>query len=316
MAKCVVTGAAGFIGSRLVGELLTKDHEVVGIDNFLQKWPSSTGVPPALSDATGNGQFEFFDMNIRDPRLRLAVADSDLIFHLAGRPGVTASWHPPFDDCALDNVAGTQCVLDAAAHGGIPRVVLASSSSVYRGVENGTTEVAPRSPYGISKLASERLAQLYAERFGITAVALRYFTVFGPGQRNDMAFHRLINAALLDSVFTLDGDGQQQRDFTYVGDVVDATISAGFAPSPGSTYDIGQGRPHTLNSVIEFVSEYLRVQIDIERNPEGDSGAEITRASTDAAASDLGWTASTTLEFGLIRQIAHQEAELQALSLA
>jgi nucleoside-diphosphate-sugar epimerase len=133
-----------------------------------------------------------------------------------------------------------------------------------------------------------------------------------------MAFHRLINAALLDSVFTLDGDGQQQRDFTYVGDIVDARISAGFAPSPGSTYDIGQGKPHTLNSVIEFISEYLRGQIDIERNPEGDSGAEITRASAAAAAAagDLGWTASTTLEFGLIRQIAHQETELQALSLA
>ncbi len=147
----------------------------------------------------------------------------------------------------MDNVAGTQCVLDAAAHGGIPRVVLASSSSVYRGVENGTTEVAPRSPYGLSKLASERLTQLYAEPFGITAVALRYFTVFGPGQRKDMAFHRLINAALLDSVFTLDGDGQQQRDFTYVGDIVDARISAGFAPSPGYTYDIGQGS-HTRST--------------------------------------------------------------------
>jgi UDP-glucuronate 4-epimerase len=233
---------------------------------------------------------------------------------------VQTSWGPGFARYVDRNVLGTQVVLEAALRAGVERVVLASSSSVYGHVASGraseTAPLAPRSPYGVTKAAAEHLGLAYAAR-GLAVVALRYFTVYGPGQRRDMAFHRLVGAALGGAGFALRGDGRQVREFTYVDDAVAATVAATAADvPPGWVGNIGGGDQTSLLAAIDLVEELSGRIIPIERIAAAPGDPDRTAADLRRAARDLGWRPTTDLRTGLQRQLAWQATGLPAIELA
>ena len=227
--KALVTGAAGFIGSTLSARLLADGWDVTGIDALTPYYD------PALKRANLErlgGAFTFVQEDLRTADLDALLDGVDVVFHEAGQPGVRASWGDEFGIYLDANVAATQALLEAAKRApGLQRLVYASSSSVYGDAARfPVLEVdlpQPVSPYGVTKLAAEHLCSLYASNFGVPTVSLRYFTVFGPRQRPDMAFTRFLTAVRDDRPITLYGTGEQIRDFTYVDDVVEANVAGG-----------------------------------------------------------------------------------------
>jgi nucleoside-diphosphate-sugar epimerase len=287
----VVTGAAGFIGSHLAERLLEQGHDVRCVDCFTDYYD------PALKRESAVG------LAVLD--LDLAAADLDLggvdcVFHLAGQPG-TRSFGPIFADYLRRNTLATQRVFEAAATAGV-KVVYASSSSIYGDAETYPTPEStiprPNSPYGITKLACEHLAAAYGRSFDLDAVGLRYFTVYGPRQRPDMAFARIVDALVGGSPFELFGDGGQSRSFTFVGDVVEATIAAAGA-DPGSLYNVGGGAESTMRSAIELLEAISGRKLDLRSGPPARGDMLRSRADTSAIERDLGWQATTSLEDGL-----------------
>ena len=250
--RYVVTGAAGFIGSHLAEALQRAGHEVLG-DRLLHRL-----LRPGGEGAEREQRSTFADSTW--PRDELDFTDWDGVFHLAGQPGVR-SFGDVFPLYVERNVLASQRVFEAAAFAGA-RVVFASSSSVYGEAEQYPTpeETPPRplSPYGITKLACEHLARASARSFGLDAVVLRYFNAYGPRQRPDMAFPRVVDALLEGRPFTLFGDGEQSRSFTYVGDVVAASMLAMEEAAPGSTYNVGGGQEATMNETIAMLETHLR----------------------------------------------------------
>lgn len=301
----VVTGAAGFIGSHLVESLLSVGARVAGIDNF-EPWYSPVRKRQNLEAASGHRRFTLVPADVTNPELPELLGDADIVFHLAGRPGVQGSWGTGFGATATGNVVATQAVFEAALLAGVRRVVVASSSSVYGdgATLDGARAVAPVSPYGVSKAAAEQLGAVYGQR-GIEVVNLRYFTVYGARQRPDMAFHRLFAASLPgDAVFTRRGTGEQQREFTHVADVVRATLAAAVAPeAAGMTFDVGGGSSVSLNTVIDRVAGLVGCAprlLDVER-PAGDPA--VTVADTAPARRVLGWSPRVGLQVGLEQQL-------------
>jgi UDP-glucose 4-epimerase len=234
--KVVVTGAAGFIGSQLTESLLESGHDVVGIDGFVDYYPRAVK-ETNLRAARDHRRFRLIEALVQATDLAEAFDGAGQVFHLAAQAGVRSSWGDDFKSYTDHNVLGTQRVLEAAARAGTPRVVLASSSSVYGDAAElplrETTLCRPISPYGVTKLAAEHLAHLYGRLHGVPTVSLRYFTVYGPRQRPDMAFHRFLRAARDAQPISLFGDGGQTRDFTYVTDIVSATRAAADSGRPG-----------------------------------------------------------------------------------
>ena len=291
--KYVVTGAAGFIGSHLTETLLSQGHDVVPVDSFTDYYD------PSLKEENAAG----FDVS------RLDLAEDDLaldgfdgVFHLAGQPGVR-SFGTVFEDYVRRNVLATQRVFECAARSGV-RVVFASSSSVYGDAERyPTAEDArplPISPYGITKLASEQLAYAYTKGFGLDAVVLRYFTVYGPRQRPDMAFARIVDALARGATFELYGDGLQSRSFTYVADAVAATIAA--MQGPVALYNVGGGAEATMREAIATLERVSGRALDVVEKPAAAGDVRRTAADTARIERDLGWRATTTLEDGLRAQ--------------
>src|SRR6185312_13259377 len=242
--RYVVTGAAGFIGSHLAERLVEDGHEVVGLDSFTDYYD------PALKEENARGH-ELRRVDLAEDELDFAGFDG--VFHLAGQPGVR-SFGRVFPDYLRRNVLATQRVFEAAAAAGV-RVAWASSSSVYGDAETYPTpedaDPRPRSPYGITKLACEHLARAYGRDFGLDAVALRYFTVYGPRQRPDMFMARVVGALAAGGSFELYGDGGQSRSFTYVADAVAATIVALERGRSGAVYNVGGGEVATVRASIE-----------------------------------------------------------------
>ena len=234
------------------------------------------------------------------------VDGADVVFHLAGQPGVRGSFGPGFGRHVRRNVIATHRLLEAMVHTGAARMVLASSSSVYgEGIDRPTREddpLLPRSPYGVSKVTVEGLARCYSDQHGIAAVALRYFTVYGPGQRPDMAYHRIVAAAAGGEPFPLHGDGRQLRDVTFVDDVVEATVAA--ASRGDGAYNIGGGSPATLREAIEIVSELAGGPVATLAHPPAPGDVRATRADTGRARRDLGWAPRVGLREGLAAQLA------------
>ncbi len=245
----VVTGAAGFIGSHLAETLLARGHEVRAVDCLTPYYD------PRLKEENA-ARLDLERVDLAEDELDLDGADA--VLHLAGQPGVR-SFGTVFADYLRDNVLATQRVLEAAAAAGV-RVVLASSSSVYGDAERFPTgeDVEPRpvSPYGVTKLACEHLARTYARSFGADVVTLRYFTVYGPRQRPDMAFARMMTALAAGRPFELYGDGARSREFTYVADAVAATIAALDAPA-GSVYNVGGGSEASMDEAIAALERGL-----------------------------------------------------------
>lgn len=309
--RALVTGAAGFIGSSLAERLAADGWDVVGVDNFSDYY-SEKRKRANLTEAGGGERFEFFEVDLRSTRLEELLDGVDVVFHLAAQPGVRRSWEA-FDSYSENNISVTNRLLLAARGSGLRRFVYASSSSVYGAAssyptaENTTPK--PHSPYGVTKLAGEHLCRVYAGSFGIPTVSLRYFTVYGPRQRPDMGMHRLIEAALDDRPFPLYGDGTQVRDFTFVGDVVEANLAAATADvEPGAVFNVSGGSEVSLREVIETVEELTRAPIRLDRKGAQPGDVARTGGDTSLAAAELAWAPQVNLHSGLHAQISWHRA--------
>lgn len=293
--RYVVTGAAGFIGSHLANALASAGHEVVGIDCFTDYYD------PRLKEENAAG-LDVRRLDLAEDELDFAGFDG--VFHLAGQPGVR-SFGEVFPLYVRRNVLASQRVFEAATAAGV-RVVLASSSSVYGEAESYPTpeETPPRplSPYGITKLTCEHLVRAYGREFDLDAVVLRYFNVYGPRQRPDMAFHRIVAALLEGGSFALYGDGTQRRSFTYVGDVVEATIVAMERAEPGAVYNVGGGHEATMNETIAELERIAGRRLDLRHEPAVPGDQRRTKADTTLVRAELGWEPSVPLEEGLRAQ--------------
>ena len=302
----VVTGCAGFVGSHLSERLVAEGVRVIGIDAF-RPYYGREAKADNLAGLISEPRFELLELDLAAADLAPIMSAADTVFHIAAQPGVRRSFGDGFSDYAVDNVVATQRVFEAAASTRCRRVVWASSSSVYGDAEEypcveATTPTRPRSPYGVTKRACEDLAWVYRLQ-GLSVVGLRYFTVYGPRQRPDMAIRRLCEAAVAGGTFSLFGDGSQTRDLTYVRDVVDATVRAGRAADPNPIYNIGGGHEVTLNGIITTLEALAGRPIELERRPEQAGDVRRTGADTSTARRDLGWVAQVPLAEGLAREL-------------
>jgi len=303
--KVVVTGAAGFIGSHLTESLLADGHEVTGVDAFTDYYPRPIK-ERNLEKSRSHGKFRLVEGRLQDLDLRPLLDGVDRVFHLAAQAGVRASWGREFSHYTDHNVLATQRLLEAARAAGGPRVVYASSSSVYGDAptlplsEDARCE--PVSPYGVSKLAAEHLGVLYHRNFGLPVVSLRYFTVYGPRQRPDMAFHRFLKAARDAEPIHLYGDGGQTRDFTFVSDIVAATRAAADSGRPGSVYNVGGGERVVLSDVLRQIEGVTGRRLTIVRDEVQKGDMRDTFADTTAARRDLGFRSTVALAQGLERE--------------
>jgi UDP-glucose 4-epimerase len=308
--RALVTGAAGFIGSHLTGALLDGGAEVVGLDCFTDYYPRAMK-EDNLDANRGREGFRFVEARIQDADLPALLEGVTHVFHLAAQAGVRKSWGRDFRIYTDHNLDASQQLLEACAGRSLHRFVYASSSSVYGdNVQIPMRENAlpqPVSPYGVTKLAAEQLCYLYFVNHAVPTTALRYFTVYGPRQRPDMAFHRFIRASLDGQSITLYGDGGQTRDFTYVADAVAATVAAGDRGVPGRAYNVGGGSRVSMNDVIEIIGRIAGRPLDVRREPAQKGDMRDTYADTSMARADLGFVPSVALEQGI-------EAEYRWLS--
>ncbi len=293
--RFVVTGAAGFIGSHLLAALEERGHDAVGWDAFTDYYD------PALKEENAAGL----------PVERVDLVDDDLdlrgvdgVFHLAGQPGVR-SFGGVFPVYVRQNVLASQRLFEAAVAAGA-RVVLASSSSIYGDAETYPTpedaQPRPISPYGLTKLAAEHLAYAYGREFGLEHVVVRYFTVYGPRQRPDMALAKIVTCLAEGYPFELNGDGTQSRSFTYVDDAVEATILAMDGAEAGSVYNVGGGSEASMVQVIDALSAAAGRRLEVVSAPRREGDAQRTAADTTRIRTDLGWEPRTSLEDGLAAQ--------------
>jgi len=301
--RYVVTGAAGFIGSHLAERLVALGHDVVGLDSFTDYYD------PALKEENArNLDVRRLDL-AEDP---LDFAGVDGVFHLAGQPGVR-SFGDVFPLYLQRNLLASQRVFEAAARDGA-RVVFASSSSVYGAAERyPTTEDTtphPLSPYGITKLACEHLADAYRRQFGLDVVVLRYFNAFGPRQRPDMAFTRIVFGLAEGTPFELYGDGTQSRSWTYVSDVVAGTIRA--MEHGTGTYNVGGALEASMNESIALLEALSGRTLAVRRHPAVAGDQKRTKADTSRIRDELGWAPLVSLEDGLARQWAWASARVGA----
>ena len=304
----LVTGAAGFIGSHLTERCLQLGCRVVAVDALTDTYSDSLK-RANLVDSLENANCTFIEADLLAIDLPSLLGGVEIVFHLAAQPGVPQSWDE-FDVYVSRNVLATHGLLDAARDVSLERFVLASSSSVYGDAATLPTreEAVPQpvSPYGVTKVATEQLARAYWRGFAVPTVALRYFTVYGPRQRPDMAFNRLIASALSGEVFEVFGDGTQTRDCTFVTDVVNATIASAQYGQPGLAYNIAGGSRRSLNSVVEVLSELTRSEVSCQYTGRRPGDARDTAADISRAHRDLGFEPSVPLEVGLQAQLEWQ----------
>ncbi len=305
--RCLVSGAAGFLGSHLCERLLGDGHEVLGLDVFTDYYPRAQK-EANLAGICRHPRFTFLECDLLDADLASPLERTQLVFHLAGQPGVRASWGRTFECYTRDNIAATQRLLEAARHHPIKKLVFASSSSVYGDAEAFPTSESdlprPVSPYGVSKLAAEHLCYTYWKNFGVRTVAVRYFTVYGPRQRPDMGFHRFLHALLEDREIELYGDGEQTRDFTYVSDAIDGTVRAAFSDAEGEVFNLGGGSRVSLNHVLKAMQELTGHRARVIRREAQKGDARHTSADTRRAAERLGYQPKVELRVGLRNQWA------------
>jgi len=308
----MVTGCAGFIGSRLCETLLGEGNSVVGVDSFTPYYDPAIkrgNLNPFKTDP----RFQLVEKNLETADLRPYLDGVECIFHTAGQPGVRGSWGEQFDLYTRNNILATQRLLEAVKGVGKGiKIVFSSSSSIYGNTDQlPTSETAlpcPYSPYGTTKLAAEHLCMLYHANYGVPAVALRYFTVYGPGQRPDMAFHLFIKALLENAPITILGDGSQTRDFTYVDDIVQANLAAAWKSVEGEIFNIGGGSRVDLRDVLSLLEQVTGLTPNLEYQPTMKGDVRDTSADTAKARGQLEYVPKITLEEGLRRQFAWEKA--------
>jgi UDP-glucuronate 4-epimerase len=304
----LVTGCAGFIGSHLAESLLEDGIPVVGVDCFNANYGRKDKLRNLERAREWDG-FEFVPIDLSRGDLSGLVAECDVIFHLAAEPGVRESWGQRFESYMRNNILATQLLLDALKPWPEKRLVYASSSSIYGNAERLPTpeDVIPQpmSPYGTTKLAGEHLCQVYEANYGIESVRLRYFTVYGPRQRPDMAFHRFCLAAIEGSSIEVFGDGRQTRDFTFVSDVVAATRAASVAPDvAGKVFNVGGGSRVAVNDALAQVADLAGRELDVRYVGRRSGDATDTGADTSRAQSILGYQPAVAFEEGLRAEFA------------
>jgi nucleoside-diphosphate-sugar epimerase len=303
--KVVVTGAAGFIGSHLCERLLALGHKVVGVDSFTDYYERSRK-EENLAGLKASPDFTFEELDLVDADLRPALRGAKVVYHLAGQPGVRPSWGEQFDRYVRDNILATQRLMETLKEAPIDRLVFAGSSSVYGDAEMFPTKESalprPVSPYGVTKLAAEHLALLYANNFGLPVVSVRLFTVYGPRQRPDMAFALFMQALVDGDPIEIFGDGEQSREFTYVSDAVEGTIKAATADVVGQVFNLGGGSRVTVNRVLATLEDISRIKAKRKTLPAAPGDPRHTGASINLARERLGWEPRVSLREGLTKQ--------------
>ncbi|MFT6289449.1 MAG: nucleoside-diphosphate-sugar epimerase [Ilumatobacter sp.] len=306
--QALVTGAAGFIGSTLCDRLVGDGWKVRGIDSMNPYYELSMKRENIVSSATSSS-FEFVEADLVSANLEQLLNGVDAVFHLAGQPGVRLSWADGFRAYSEANIDVTQRLLEAARLHELQRFVYASSSSVYGDVDVVPTDenqpTRPYSPYGVTKLAGEHLCSAYGHNFAVPTTSIRFFTVYGPRQRPDMAFHRLIEAAIDGTTFPLFGDGKQIRDFTFVDDIVDALMLAGATDlPPGTMFNAAGGGSTGLLEVVNLVAELVGRPIELDWREAQPGDVRRTGGSIERARELIGWAPKFDLRAGLERQVA------------
>ncbi|GCE16599.1 NAD-dependent epimerase/dehydratase family protein [Dictyobacter kobayashii] len=305
--RCLVTGVAGFVGSHLAERLLEDGHEVCGVDAFIDYYDRAIKEKNLEGPRSWNS-FTFVEGNLIHLPLERLVEGVDWVFHQAAQAGVRASWGEEFARYTECNVLATQRLLETALRvGGVKRLVYASSSSVYGDAQTfpilEESQLRPFSPYGVTKLAAENLCTLYHHNFQVPTVSLRYFTVYGPRQRPDMAFHKFCKAILNHEPIRIYDDGYQTRDFTYISDVVEANIRAATSEAAiGQVMNIAGGSRVTLRSVIDILEEVScsSVKVAFEAKQHGD--VRHTFADTQRAQQCLNYSPLISLKEGLAEE--------------
>ncbi len=317
--RALVTGCAGFIGSHLTESLLADGHEVVGVDCFNDNYVRAAKLEN-LRQAREFESFEFVPIDLARGDLADIVAGCEVIFHLAAEPGVRSSWGDRFDLFVRNNVVATQRLLEAAKDERPRRIVFASSSSIYGNAATLPTpeDALPRpfSPYGVTKLSGEHLCQLYLDNHGLDAAVLRYFTVYGPRQRPDMALNRFCHATLVGNPITVFGDGTQRRDFTFVGDAVAATRAAAERAAPARVYNVGGGSRVSVNRTLELLAELAGRSLDVRRAPTEAGDVRETGADISRAARELGYAPRVAFEAGLEAELEWTAGRLREPAMA
>lgn len=304
--RVLVTGAAGFVGSHLTKRLRDDSHDVIGLDSFTDYYDVTLKRANADAAIQAGVTFVEGDLNVVD--LDAILDGVEAVFHLAGQPGVRSSWGEDFSTYTHCNIDATQRLLEASRRRPtLRRLVYASSSSVYGNAERYPTSERDRpqpiSPYGVTKLAAEHLCSLYATCFGVPTVSLRYFTVYGPGQRPDMAFTRFADAVVRGDRITVYGSGEQTRDFTFVEDVVEANLLAATRDVPAGTVMNVAGGSHTsVNEVLQIFEELAGSQLSVARVEAVAGDARQTGGDTSAIRSLLGWQPRVSLREGIAQQ--------------
>jgi nucleoside-diphosphate-sugar epimerase len=302
----LITGCAGFLGSHLCEALLSREHEVLGVDCFSDYYPRVLKEANLLA-SLDSSRFRLVEADLAADPLEHLLDGVDVVFHLAGQPGVRPSFGDDFGSYLHHNVHGTQRLLEAVAERELRAFVYASSSSVYGDQDvypvREDAPMRPKSPYGATKVITEQLANAFWYSRGVPAVGLRYFTVYGPRQRPDMAFSRFLALALSDRPLTIHGDGWQVREFTYFADVVEATIAAAERGERGSVYNVGGGQPVALLDAIALIQSLLDRELAVGHADAANGDPRRTEADVTRAARDLAYRPATPLADGLAAQV-------------
>ncbi|MFN6468912.1 MAG: NAD-dependent epimerase/dehydratase family protein [Nostoc sp. SerVER01] len=307
MGKIIVTGVAGFIGSHLTETLLRQGEEVIGIDEFNDYYDPMLKYKN-IAHLNGSPGFTLIEADIQFLDWHQLLKDVDVVYHQAAQAGVRASWGKGFASYTERNINATQILLEAAKDAkNLKRLVFASSSSVYGDAETLPTHEGicpqPVSPYGITKLAGEFLCGLYYKNFGVPSVSLRYFTVYGPRQRPDMAFHKFFKSILQDEAIPIYGDGQQTREFTFVSDIIAANLAAAIAPEAvGEIFNIGGGSRVVLAEVLDTIEQIVGKPIKRNYIEKAMGDARHTAADISKAQKILGYQPQVSLTEGLTKE--------------
>ena len=306
--RCLVTGAAGFIGSQLAERLVADGHDVVGVDCFIPYYPREIK-ERNLESLRASTRFRFDELDLREASLEASLDGVDVVFHEAAMAGLAKSW-TEFELYMTCNILATQRLLDACREKPLRAFVHISTSSVYGrdALGDELTLPEPISPYGATKLAAERLALAYKEVFSVPAVVLRYFSVYGPRQRPDMGYNLFINHVLRGEPISVFGDGDQTRGNTFIKDCIDATLLAAEKGRPGQVYNIGGGEARSVNWVIETIADLTGRPAKVRKEAPRAGDQRHTMADITKAASELGYVPSTPLRDGLAAQVAWQKS--------
>lgn len=300
--KVLVTGAAGFIGSTLSEKLLDNGFEVIGVDSFYDYYPRNIK-EKNLVNSLDHNNFEFIESDILSIDWNNLLNKVEGVFHQAAIAGVRASWGLKFDQYVHNNILGTQRLLESCKDKELKKIVYASSSSVYGDTDElpirESSPTKPVSPYGVTKLSAEHLASLYYKGYGVQTISLRYFTVYGPRQRPDMAFHKFISAIMNGEEIEIYGDGEQTRDFTFIDDIVDANIQAFNSDISGEVYNVGGGSRIKLIEAIKMIEEIVGKKANLIYTEPQRGDARHTFSDVSKAETDFGYSPKTDLRSGL-----------------